>query len=46
MLVTDLDRERVQISVAELANGLPADRKELVAGFEAAVATRLLSMRR
>lgn len=46
VLVTDLDRERVQTSVAELANGLPADLKELVAGFEAAVAARLLSMRR
>lgn len=46
VLVTNLDRERVQASVAELANGLPADLKELVAGFEAAVAARLLSMRR
>jgi Golgi phosphoprotein 3 (GPP34) len=46
VLVTDLDRERVRTSVTELANGLPADLKELVVGFEAAVATRLLSIRR
>lgn len=46
VLATDLDRDRVRTGVAELANGLPADLKELVGGFEAAVAALLLSIRR
>jgi Golgi phosphoprotein 3 (GPP34) len=46
LLATDLDREQLRTGVAELTNSLPADLKELVAGFEAAVAARLLTIQR
>jgi Golgi phosphoprotein 3 (GPP34) len=44
LLATDLDREQLRTGVAELTNSLPADLQELVAGFEAAVAARLLTI--
>jgi hypothetical protein len=46
LLATDLDREQLRTGVAGLTNSLSADLKELVAGFEAAVAARLLTIQR
>ncbi len=46
LLATDLDREQLRTGVAVLTNSLSAHLKELVAGFEAAVAARLLTIQR
>ena len=46
LLATDLDREQLRTGVAQLMKRLSADLKELFAGFEAAVAARLLTIQR
>jgi Golgi phosphoprotein 3 (GPP34) len=46
LLASHLDRERLQTGVGQLMKRLSADLKELVAGFEAAVTARLLTIQR
>ncbi len=46
LLAPHLDREQLQTAVAQLMKRLSADLKELVAGFEAAVTARLLTIQR
>jgi hypothetical protein len=46
LLAPQLDREQLRTGVAQLMKRLSADLKELFAGFEAAVAARLLTIQR
>ncbi len=46
LLAVDLDRSLVRAAVVELAEGLPADHADLVAGFDAAVVALSLSIPR
>ncbi len=45
-LASEPDRDRVRAAVARLAESLPADLAELLAGFDEAITARLLSIRR